>query len=80
MAESGAIVLCVDNNKTFNEKTVEYIKRRGGSATAYTYDIKKKQNVQILAEKVIFICFFLEMIDQQGDDPHHVKWPPHSYI
>ncbi|KAM3960880.1 epidermal retinol dehydrogenase 2 [Aphomia sociella] len=52
LAELGAIVLCVDKNKTNNDNTVEIIKRRGGSAASFTCDITKRENVKKLAAEV----------------------------
>ncbi|XP_059058347.1 epidermal retinol dehydrogenase 2-like [Achroia grisella] len=52
LAELGAIVLCVDKNKTNNDTTVEMIKHNGGSAAGFTCDITKKENVKRLAAEV----------------------------
>lgn len=52
MADLGAIVLCVDKNKSNNEDTVEIIKRKGGSAVSYNCDITKIDNVKSLADQV----------------------------
>lgn len=52
MADLGAIVLCVDKNRSNNEDTVQIIKRKGGSAVGYTYDITKIDNVKSLADQV----------------------------
>lgn len=52
MASLGAIVLCVDINDDNNDITVQTIKRAGGSATGFTCDITKKENVKNLAEQV----------------------------
>lgn len=62
LADLGAIVLCVDINKESNEKTVEYIKKQGGSASSYTCDITKKQNVKTLATRVKKDLGFISML------------------
>lgn len=62
LADLGAIVLCVDQNKVTNEDTVNVIKRRGGSAALYTCDITKKENVQALAAQVKKDLGFVSML------------------
>lgn len=62
LADLGAIVLCVDQNKVNNEDTVDCIKRRGGKAAVYTCDVTKKENVQILAAQVKKDVGFVSML------------------
>ncbi|XP_060806811.1 epidermal retinol dehydrogenase 2-like isoform X2 [Amyelois transitella] len=62
LSELGAIVLCVDKNKANNDDTVEIIKRKGGSAAAFTCDITRQDNVKKLALDVKKDLGFATMI------------------
>ncbi|XP_075992394.1 epidermal retinol dehydrogenase 2-like isoform X1 [Anticarsia gemmatalis] len=62
LADLGAIVLCVDKNSRSNEDTVEFIKKKGGSAAVYTCDVTRKENVQALAAQVKKDLGFVSMI------------------
>lgn len=62
LASLGAIVLCVDKNRATNEETVDFIKRKGGSAAGYTCDITKKDNVHSLAAQVKKDVGFVSML------------------
>ncbi|RVE47785.1 hypothetical protein evm_007540 [Chilo suppressalis] len=52
LAKLGAIVICVDKNKRNNQETVDLVKRKGGSALSYIYDITSKENVETLALQI----------------------------
>lgn len=62
LAGLGAIVLCVDKNTANNEETVEFIKKKGGSAASYTCDITKKENVHALAVQLKKDLGFISML------------------
>ncbi|KOB69455.1 Epidermal retinal dehydrogenase [Operophtera brumata] len=84
LADLGAIVLCVDQNKVNNEETVECIKRRGGTAYLYTCDITKKENVQKLAAQVKKDLGFVGMLFYCCGIPNHflpeMKAKNHGHI
>ncbi|KAI5634011.1 short chain dehydrogenase domain-containing protein [Phthorimaea operculella] len=62
MANLGAIVICVDKNKSNNEYTVQKIKDNGGSAISYICDITKRENVEELALQIRKDLGFVSML------------------
>ncbi|XP_050331070.1 estradiol 17-beta-dehydrogenase 11-like [Bactrocera neohumeralis] len=48
----GAKLICWDVNEEGNQQTVKEIKAYGGEAYAYTCDVAKRDDINVLAEKV----------------------------